>query len=413
MSDTASTPERESRWGALTSIHAWMVLHFLLLASLCVTAVRWKPWGVRRTLPGSVLSRTPVSPDGRIVTFSGKYVVHFTDPESGASTSVKVNGDFGTFSCAMVSPDHKTLLLQTGDGNGYICDAATGKILHVLCTSSLMCAAFSPDGSRMATVWGDRMVRIWDVASGRQVASAALGKGDSWAVSHSPNGDVMAASSGNLVYLFDTKATPLHVLVAGECTAIGVVFSPDGRQIAAFGPDEALGMWDVESGAILHALKGHEHGVAFASFSRDGERIATAGMDGTARIWNARTGHRLMALEGHEEALSSTGFSPDARLLATVSPRDNTVRIWDAQTGAELCVLNELAKVVWYAGFLSGDRLLVSGRGKVLILGRRHPDGWTGHLYRVEVWAAVAIGAAWLLLLVRSIRERRRVASTG
>ena len=408
MSDAVSAPERESRWSALTSIHAWMVLHFLLLASLCVTAVRWKPWGVTRTLPGSVLSRTPISADGRIVTFGGKYVVHLTDPESGASTSVKVNGNFGAFSYAMLSPGQKTLFLQTGDGSGRICDAVTGKMLHVLDAGSLLSAAFSPDGSRIATAWGDKMLRIWDVNSGEQVASAALREEESWCVCYSPNRDIIAVTSENLVYLFDVDAAPLHVLVAGETTAISVVFSPDGRQIVAFGPDEALHVWDVESGTLLHALGGHTFGVAFASFSKDGERIATAGMDGTVRIWNAKTGHRLMVLEGHEEALSSAEFSADERLVATVSPRDNTVRIWDAQTGAELCVLNELANVVWYAGFLSGDRLLVSGRGKVLILGRRHPDGWAGHLYRLEVWAAIVIGAAWLWLLVRSIRERRR-----
>ena len=120
--------------------------------------------------------------------------------------------------------------------------------------------AFSPDGTRLATtgVGGQSKVRIWDPATGRQLAE----------LSH---GDKVVAAA----------------------------FSPDGTRLAtgSFG-DAIVRIWDPATGQQLAKLS---HGrlsynglaarlwrgprVQAVAFSPDGTRLATGSDDHTARIW--------------------------------------------------------------------------------------------------------------------------------
>jgi hypothetical protein len=151
-------------------------------------------------------------------------------------------------------------------------------------------AAFSPDGSRIVTASQDNTARIWDAASGKEIA----------------------------------------VLGGHKEPVNSAAFSPDGSRIVTASQDHTARIWDATSAKEIAVLRGPgDHTVESAAFSPDGSRVVTASLDLTARIWDAGSAKEITVLRGHEDFVTSAAFSPDGSRIVTAS-LDNTARIWDA-----------------------------------------------------------------------------------
>jgi WD40 repeat protein len=87
-------------------------------------------------------------------------------------------------------------------------------------------------------------------------------------------------------------------------------------------------MWDVETKAVIRALRGHRGRVSSVLFSEDERFIISASYDKTIHIWNSETGETIATLEGHRGPVTSVSLSPDNTHIVTGS-WDETVRIWD------------------------------------------------------------------------------------
>jgi WD40 repeat protein len=146
--------------------------------------------------------------------------VDFTSPSSpfvaGTSIIGKLNRGEGTIR----SPDGRLVAhLSSKGGNGdatrsreyevssvVIRDASSGRVLQTLLghTADITCAAFSPDGRRLATASFDRTIKLWDTATGRDVLT-------------------------------------LRGHTAG---VVALAFSPDGNRIASGGIDQTARVWN-------------------------------------------------------------------------------------------------------------------------------------------------------------------------
>jgi dipeptidyl aminopeptidase/acylaminoacyl peptidase len=107
-------------------------------------------------------------------------------------------------------------------------------------------ASFSPDGRRIVTAAEDHAARVWDAATGQQIAALEVHSG------------------------------------LGESAS----FSPDGQRIVTASGDGTARIWDAATGQQIALLEGHSKKLVTASFSPDGRRIVTASADRTARIWD-------------------------------------------------------------------------------------------------------------------------------
>jgi WD40 repeat protein len=195
------------------------------------------------------------------------------------------------------SPDGKYVLSGSGGGTKgfgelWVWDAATGKPVRSVLADRDQVFSFSvsPDSRRVATMGYDRIVRVWDIETGKELLAFAGHK----------------------------KETP------GDSMA--VAFSPDGRLIASgiSGREGMLRLWDARTGKEVHAIKAHGLGVRALAFSPKGDLLATGGhgsntlvRDDTVKLWDVKTGKMVSSNTRYPtESVHTLAFSADGEWLA-------------------------------------------------------------------------------------------------
>ena len=84
-----------------------------------------------------------------------------------------------------------------------------------------------------------------------------------------------------------------------------LVYSPDGSVLASGSRDRTIRLWNLETGELLHTLRGHTDGINSVAFSADGSTIISGSRDDTVRIWNVATGDELHTLDAHRDNVDS------------------------------------------------------------------------------------------------------------
>lgn len=215
------------------------------------------------------------------------------------------------------SPDDRRLVsVSPIDGSMRVWDVKSGQYVSILRVGKHRTAIYSPDGTWLLTAGGDSAPRLWQV--GDWDTSVEL-KHPSTVLSAAFSHDgkrVATADLSNNVRVWDvTTGGLLSVAAAYGWRTDGMLppsFSPDGGRITAAGFDDGIMplwdedekrgraepipgitgataiVWDAEDGEVLAELKSAGRGLWSADFAPDGNHIVTGSDVGTPQIWRRR-----------------------------------------------------------------------------------------------------------------------------
>lgn len=298
---------------------------------------------VRESATGTVVLSLPpraeeighiaVSADGRRVLVAGWDGTRLYDLASGQEVW-KVAGDSGPVA---FSPDG-ALALTTGlrEGIGFtliLRRPADGTEIRTLGRhdTGIWSAAFSPDGSRLASGGYDRTLHLWDVATGREVASHPH-PNSVGAIAFDPFGRILLTGdwSGNAVLRDADTGEETGRLSNASARLLWLGFLRGRPWIVAADNEGAAFLWDPAGRGEPVRLESHLGPVLSAAVSRDGTRVLTGGNDWTASLWDAASGLEIQRLEWHEQPVSAVAFSADGRAALTAG---GPASLWDLESG--------------------------------------------------------------------------------
>src|SRR6476469_6815884 len=131
--------------------------------------------------------------------------------------------------------------------------------------AEVLAIAYSPDRETMASGGADKIVRLWEVASGRVVGK-----------------------------------------FEGHADAVaGLAFSPDGKRLASASYDRSIRIWDLSNwrpGAAsppAKVLNSHKNWVFAAAFTPDGSRLVSVSYDRTVKVWDLASGQEKSTYTRH------------------------------------------------------------------------------------------------------------------
>ncbi|HEX3147911.1 MAG TPA: PQQ-binding-like beta-propeller repeat protein [Gemmataceae bacterium] len=149
----------------------------------------------------------------------------------------------------------------------------------------------------------------------------------------SPNGRLVAASSGPVIEIWDVATGGLiKEFVGHENIVNSLAISPDGKTLASASFDRTVRFWDIATGKERHRGIGHTEGIAFLTYSPDGTTVASGGYDKTVRIWDSANGKQSHLFEGSAAMILGLAFSPDAQTVASCGG-EPIIRLWSLKTG--------------------------------------------------------------------------------
>lgn len=293
------------------------------------------------------------------------------------------NGNTSVISDLKFSSDSKMLavaygrfrgLLQKPDpGQAIVWDVASGKRLATFNSfkDGVSCVDFSKDGTLLATGSYDGSVQLWRVKDWSRQAGIELDSESVTTLDFSPDSTSIAV--GTMVWEEDSLKPNLHLYQVAtgremkslRCPAddvVGVQFSPDGKSLVCAGMRGVVQVWNVQTGTSRTILQSDDLMLFSMAVSHDGQLIAAGGspfqykhIKWQIQIWDTESGKLKQDKTETGGMLSSVRFTPDDRWLVIAS-RQCKVKLWNLSTSQNIDLTH------------SGTMIAVSPDGKLLAL---------------------------------------------
>jgi WD40 repeat protein len=280
---------------------------------------------------------------------------------------------------------------------------AQGKVLHRLegNTAPVTALAFSLDSTRLASVGGDKVVRVWETSSGKLLKEMTGSTAPIMAVVFGDKNSLLTGGIDKVARLWDIeKGSQSAAFPINKSAISSVSLSRDGKLAAVGSGDGMVRVYELKDNVKeLYSFPAHHSGIGALTFSQDGTRLATCGGDGLVRYWSLSTfpikeGTKpipQVEFNGHSKPVTSVALSGDGRFLAS-GGGDQIVRIWEIAKGTEMKALRGHKDWITTVAFRPNSSALLSasvdGEVKIWELSSEQttkPYGHTGKLNTIAV----------------------------
>jgi eukaryotic-like serine/threonine-protein kinase len=278
------------------------------------------------------------SPDGRYLatTYQPGNALTVWDIDRQV-VAVNDPGPISRGTAAKFSPDSRRIAVGHQDGELLVYDLATGQPgRRWREPGAAYDLAFRSDGAQIAVISGEKgtTCRIVESASGGEVLSITLpttGGGVAW----SPDGTSLATTGDDrMISIWDTATGTRKTTLEGS-TNIGLraAFHPTGTLLASNGWESRLRLWDPVLGRrVLSAISGSQ----VPEFSKDGRIVVARENQLTMYQVDPALEYRTFAhTYGRPVDYESASIRRDGRVLAVGTDRGGVV-LWDLASGKEL-----------------------------------------------------------------------------
>jgi len=177
---------------------------------------------------------------------------------------------------------------------------------------------FNADKTRLLTASADKQVRVWEIATGKEVQHLPQ-EADLQAVHYNP--------AANQAIAVTTKGARLdHVLVQKWAVADGgpthaIAMSPNQTHVFSAGADKIVKMWNLATMQAEKTFVGATGSLRAVAVTKANTLLAAGGADGVIRVWQLADGKEIGTFKATGE-IRSLSFTPNnLALVAAVADK--------------------------------------------------------------------------------------------
>lgn len=248
-----------------------------------------------------------------------------------------------------ISPDQKYVVTASADCNLKLWDMATGRDIKTFQghTDIVFSVAFSPDGKYLVSGSQDKTIKIWDIQSGKEIKTFNDEGFIKWVRFSADGKSIYSYLSGKNIKIWDKETGAIIQTVNSNPDVIAL--STDGKLLVkAF--SYSISVSDIENEEIYKNLsvprQAQKKDVYFTrkdvyfnsiAISADNKLILTSDEDesGFLRLWSVDSGKEIISFPAQPGNYRSVAISSNGKLGLSVD-KNNSIKLWDLTTGTEL-----------------------------------------------------------------------------
>lgn len=223
---------------------------------------------------------------------------------------------------------------------------AVPQLLYSLAHDSgaITSVTFSPDGYLLATTGWDRTIRIWDVATGKNLRTFRNYRRSTLQTVFSPDGSKLASTSlDSMVCVLDLLTGVTTQKIPQDGIIWAVDFTPNGETLAVSNDDGSITLWEVKTGQRLYSFQPHNESVRSLYYSADGKFMIASSTDRSASIIETTTYSPVQYFD-HHTTIETQTMSDELWMEESRKKVVNGIQLTKDQATAITCGFNGLIK---------------------------------------------------------------------
>ena len=276
--------------------------------------------------PGLYIKDVACSRDMSTIVIASGFTLFVKSPDVNSVREILLRNSVQSL---CLSSDGNMVVATSDSGNSWLVSLRDNRppLPLVGHSDAVVCAAFSPDNSKIATGSIDGTARVWDTHMPTSIEPLAVESTQS-AMAYSGDGSCFFISGGRDSMVRDYITGKAMTSLRPNRESDSVTLDRRGtRMVSDNGPSEPLLIWDITSGTLVRSL---DIGHRCHALSEDGGHLIVGTADGLLVAFFGDNMKESRQMRSFDSPVASCAFSPKSKRFAAVSTQGE-VEVWTCQ----------------------------------------------------------------------------------